>query len=76
MDWKENLLNIDELSAKLGISRWTAYRYVTDQKIPVIRLGRHLRFHWPTVERWLLREKSFPKGNLISRISKTQVDGK
>lgn len=38
------LLTVDELSLFLKVSTHTIYYWVSRQEIPVLRLGKHLRF--------------------------------
>lgn len=50
-DADDDLLNIDELAAKLGTKRRAVERMIAARKIPVIRINRRvLRFRWRDVE--------------------------
>lgn len=49
-----DLMTVDQLAARLGINRKTAYDKVKTGEIPgVKRLGRIFRVHRPTIEQWL-----------------------
>ena len=49
MSMGEELLTVDELAKRLKMSRsWIRLR-VYDGTLPIVRLGRRLRFYWPEV---------------------------
>ena len=51
LDAETDLLNIDELAAKLRTKRRAVERMIAARKIPVIRINRRvLRFRWRDVE--------------------------
>ena len=55
----ERLMDIDECAERLGVSVPTLRRKVDELKIPHIRMGRQLlRFHYPTVFKYLNERKS------------------
>ena len=37
----------------LGLSLWGVYRLVRARRIPLGRIGRHLRYRQSDIERWL-----------------------
>jgi excisionase family DNA binding protein len=39
-----DLLEVDQVAAALGISRWSVYRWCSEGRIPCIRAGRKVRF--------------------------------
>lgn len=43
------LLTVEELAAKLKVRRSWVYCKTREGAIPTIRVGRHCRFHFPTV---------------------------
>ncbi len=49
----EEILTLEELSARLKLSVWTIRRLVKRRVIAPLRTGRLLRFHWPTVRQRL-----------------------
>ena len=49
----KEVLNIDELSAYLNISKSTLYKLVRERKIPSQKVGRHWRFHKGAIDTWL-----------------------
>ncbi len=44
-----NLINIDELAARLSIAKGTLYNWVYLKRIPYIKAGRCLRFDFESV---------------------------
>ena len=42
MDSNQRLLTIEQLANELQISRWTVYLWVSQKKIPFIKLGNKL----------------------------------
>lgn len=53
---KKDLIDVRELSEYLGITVETAYNWVSQKKIPYIKVGRLLRFDLDKINEWL--EKS------------------
>lgn len=57
MDYPANknprVMTTDEVSRYLRISRASVYRLVKQQKIPVSRIGKHLRFRKDVIDEWL-----------------------
>jgi excisionase family DNA binding protein len=51
---------IVELAERLHVSRHTIYTWVSQRRIPFLKIGRLLRFDLDAVERWLI-EKSRPE---------------
>ena len=62
----KEILTISELAARIKISRWTIYSWVTTKYIPHIKLGGRLLFVWEDVEVWL-RKNSHP-GRSVRRL--------
>lgn len=50
---KERMMKPKEVSEALNISRGTLLRWVTEGRIPGVRLGRQWRFRSSDVTRWL-----------------------
>ena len=59
-DEKPRLMTVGDLSKYLRISRGTVYRLVKAEKIPVSRVGKHLRFRKDVIDEWLA---TMEKGN-------------
>jgi excisionase family DNA binding protein len=38
------LMEVDEVAAVLGVTRWTIYRWASEGRIPCVRAGRKVRF--------------------------------
>ena len=51
----EPLLTAHQVSRLLGIPRSSVYDYArrAHDPLPAVRVGRHVRFHRSTLERWL-----------------------
>jgi excisionase family DNA binding protein len=52
----EPILTLEQVAERLQVKRSTIYeltRRRKDRPIPVLRVGKYLRFHWPEIERWL-----------------------
>ena len=47
------LLNIEELSEHLGITVNTAYSWVSQKKVPYIKVGRLVRFDMDKINEWV-----------------------
>ena len=56
----KRFMNVEELSAYLGISKWLIYKFVKDRDIPFIPFGRLVRFDRLAVEKWA--EKRMVRG--------------
>jgi len=55
---EQQLLTVGELAQRLRCSEATIWRAVKNEGLPAYRISaRCVRFHWPTVERWLLRKR-------------------
>jgi hypothetical protein len=46
-----------ELVARLKVSRGSVVNYRNRGLLPFVRLGRSVRYHWPTVQSTLLRQQ-------------------
>lgn len=46
----DEILTLEELAARLKLSRWTVRRLIKRKILSPLRTGRVLRFHWPTVK--------------------------
>jgi excisionase family DNA binding protein len=49
----EKLLNKEEVMAMLGIARSTLYCWISQRKIPHVKVGRLLRFKETDIHQWL-----------------------
>lgn len=47
------LMTVNDVSEYLRISRASVYRLVKERKIPVSRIGKHLRFRKGVIDEWL-----------------------
>lgn len=57
------LLNVEELSQYIGLSTSTIYSWVSQTRIPFVKLGRLTRFDLQKIEEWIeensVEEKKF-----------------
>ncbi len=57
------LININELSEYIGLSTSTIYSWVSQTRIPFVKLGRLTRFDLQKIEEWIeensVEEKKF-----------------
>lgn len=49
----KEILDIEGISKLLGVSRYTVYRLIKDNKIPVTKVGKKFRFHRGTIIEWV-----------------------
>lgn len=49
----QSLMTVNDISEYLRISKTSVYRLVRERKIPVSRIGRHLRFRRGVIDEWL-----------------------
>ena len=61
----ENLLDIKQLSAMLGVKTATIYGWVHDKYIPFIKLGRLVRFDYAEIMDWVQKQKHTGKNNAL-----------
>lgn len=47
------LVGVDQLARELGISRHTVYSWVSQRRIPFLKVGRLLRFDLAAISTWL-----------------------
>lgn len=59
MDTKQ-LMNIGELSKRIGVSVNTIYSWVAQRKIPFVKICGTLRFDVGDIERWIDASKEEP----------------
>ena len=55
------LLNKRQVADLLGVSIWAIDSWVSQRKIPFIKLGRCVRFDLSEIEPWLARQKVSPE---------------
>ena len=57
----QRLIEIDELSLMLGVSKNTLYDWCAVKKIPHIKMGKFLRFNAAEIENWLQAKRLITK---------------
>ena len=50
---KRQLINADEVSQMLGIRKDTVYRWVSQKRIPHVKLGRKTAFIPKIIDEWI-----------------------
>ena len=50
---KDEFLTTEELAAFLKVPKLTVYKWVSQRKIPCVKVGKHLRFKRSEIEEWL-----------------------
>lgn len=58
---QEALLTIDDVKAKLNISRYTIYKLTEEGKLPVIKLRKCFRYKSEDVEKLIAAESELTK---------------
>ena len=58
----KRIVSIEELSDYLGTPKGTLYHWVSQRKIPYVKLGRSTRFDMQEIDVWL-RNRSFVPEN-------------
>jgi excisionase family DNA binding protein len=51
------MLNVHELSKELGISESGIYQWISQRKIPFVKIGRTVRFDPEEISKWLSEKK-------------------
>lgn len=52
-----NLLTLEELAQLLRISKNTLYYYIRRENLPLIRIGKHIRFDEEAVRFWIQEQQ-------------------
>jgi excisionase family DNA binding protein len=52
------LLDLEQVAQFLGVSKQTVYSWVQQDRIPVVRIDRRLRFDIVEIDKWLRRLSS------------------
>ena len=60
LEMKEKLLTIDELAKYLQLSRRTIFRMLKRGELPAFKVGKHVRFRWDEVDKWLHQNRMSP----------------
>ncbi len=53
MEASERWLSVDEISAYLGVSKESIYRWAESGKMPASKVGRQWRFKVSDVDKWV-----------------------
>ncbi|MBN8644492.1 MAG: helix-turn-helix domain-containing protein [Planctomycetes bacterium] len=55
------VMTISDLAEYLQVSKSSLYKLVQQGKVPGQKVGKHWRFHRPTIERWLATRSPLPQ---------------
>lgn len=61
---QKRLLNADELAQMISVNRDTLYRWVSQRKIPCVKIGRSTKFDTEVIDKWI-KEKSIDSKDFI-----------
>ena len=70
----EQLIDPEAAAKVLGIKTITIYKWVTERKIPFLKVGGALRFRPSTLEAWLQEREHLPSPSEAKRQS-GQIQG-
>lgn len=56
VDQASDIMTIEEVAEYLRIPVSSVYKLAQEGKIPAQKVGRHWRFHRPTLTKWIARE--------------------
>ena len=62
---KRILININELSELTGLSVGTLYQWVSQRKIPYVKVGRLTKFDLGRIKKWLEENSFEPKRSWV-----------
>ena len=65
---KTEIMTITEVAELLKIPTSSVYKLAQEGKIPSQKVGRHWRFHRPTIISWVSHGLSFDKSNSINKL--------
>jgi len=63
----EELIDPEAAAKVLGIKTITVYKWVTERKIPFLKVGGALRFRPSALQDWLRQREYLPKADQESR---------
>lgn len=56
----ENLMNVKQVSALLGVNTFTIYAWTRRKYMPFVKLGRVIRFRLSDIQKWLSDRAELP----------------
>jgi excisionase family DNA binding protein len=60
----DEVMDYRSLAAYLKLAEGTLRHYVMEKSIPFVKVGSHVRFLKPEIEKWLLERNRRPAGKL------------
>jgi len=63
----EELIDPEAAARVLGVKTITVYKWVTERKIPFLKVGGALRFRSSALQEWLRQREYLPKADQESR---------
>ena len=61
MNGRDEIMDVGAASDWLKIPKSTIYKLCTEHVVPAVKVGKHWRFHRPTLEKWFFGQMSKPK---------------
>ena len=55
------IMDVGAASEWLKIPKSTIYKLCAEHVVPAVKVGKHWRFHRPTLEKWFFGQMSKPK---------------
>ncbi len=60
-----SLLDVESLCTLLGLAKITIYKYVSEKKIPYVKIGRRVMFRPDEIESWIKSKTVEPIGGAL-----------
>ena len=65
---EKKLLNVKELSHYVSVPVCVLYKWVSQRKIPFVKLGHSTRFDQQAIDRWIEENSKLPEVEKLSKI--------
>ena len=63
MNGRDEIMDVGAAAEWLKIPKSTIYKLCAEHVVPAVKVGKHWRFHRPTLEKWFFGQMSKPKSN-------------
>ena len=61
LNGRDEIMDVGAASDWLKIPKSTIYKLCAEHVVPAVKVGKHWRFHRPTLEKWFFGQMSKPK---------------
>ena len=61
MNGRDEIMDVGAAAEWLKIPKSTIYKLCAEHVVPAVKVGKHWRFHRPTLEKWFFGQMSKPK---------------